>query len=250
MANQCVQCGFENDDSSLQCRCGHDLQALVSTSTSEAASRPAAAPVRGRRVIVRVVLACWWLGFLPLLFLLHKYLPEPPLRRTLIGMAVFYVPVLVSLWLLRREPALATRVWRLVLVAWALLLFPLLFAIVDGVAQEGWPRGRFNRTIAHMLSLLLGVMIPVFLAGLGALVQAHRAASTVALAAGVNHIVLGIYVLKAAAPIHNLMRPLRTRIDLIAVGAKLLSYLTIPVGVVLIVGAVLLFRSRRSRAST
>jgi hypothetical protein len=240
---------LENDDASLRCRCGQDLPALSAATSGSPLVDPGPAP--GRRILPRVAVALWWLGFLPLAFLLHAHLPKVPLWRTLIGVGIFSIPVLLALGILRRDPGRAARVWRFVLVGWALLLFPLFFTIIDGIAQEGWPRGRFNRVIAHMLTVLLGLLIPVFLTGLCALVQGYRAASGLALAAGLNHLILGIYLLRAAAPIKDLLRPQQNRLDIIAVGAKLLSYLTLPVGVLLVIGAILLFRAvRRPRAAT
>jgi len=253
MARKCDQCGFDNDDSSPRCRCGHDLAAagsdVVAEAASPAATAPAPASPQGRQIASRIVFACWWLGFLPLVYPLQSHLPDSNLLRTVIGIGIFYAPILLALWILRRDPGRAERVWRLVFVVWALLCFSLLFTIVDGVAQEGWPQGRFNRTIAEMLKILLGLLIPVFLTGFAALMRAYLAASLLALLAGLNQLILGIYLIRAAVPIKNVLRPLISRLDIIATGAKLLSYLTIPVGILLIVGAILLFRARRSRVS-
>src|SRR6266540_2628468 len=91
----------------------------------------------------------WALAFVPLFAALRTVLVASPAWRSLIGTAVFSAPAVAGLWFLGRERQRTLHVWRIVLVVWALLLLPLLLSVADGLAAEGWPRGRFNKAIAR-----------------------------------------------------------------------------------------------------
>ena len=166
------------------------------------------------------------------------------------GGGVFFVTALAAFFLLGRDKNRGLRTYRIFLVAWAVVVFPQLFTIIDGIAQEGWPSGRFNRTIAKLLTLNLVLMAPAFLTGLVALIKLPRVAGGLALFTGLNSVVTGIFLVRAAAPITNLRRPLTTILDLIVVGTKLLGFLTIPVGIALVIVGILSIRSASSRTTS
>ena len=137
---------------------------------------PAAAPKPGLQaplpigesslLLQKILFGLWALAFVPLFAALRTVLTAPPVWRSLIGTAVFSAPAVAALWFLGREKHRTLRVWRIVFVVWALLLLPLLISVADGLAAEGWPRGRFNKAIARMLISVLILTVPAFLASL------------------------------------------------------------------------------------
>ena len=254
MARKCIQCGHDNEDGVLRCVCGTELPAN-GEDTSSATVAETEAPIPSSRVargfgLRNLFVLLWLLAFFPLLLKLHGRLPEAPARRGLIGGGVFLGSALAAFLLLGRDKHRGLRITRMVLVAWAVILFPQLFLIVDGIVQEGWPSGRFNRPIAKLLTLNLAVMAPTFLTSLVALMKLPRVAGGLALLSGLNAIVTGFFLLRVAAPITHLRRPLTSVLDAIVVGTKLLSYLTIPMGVALVVVGILSFRAARERKAT
>jgi ACR3 family arsenite efflux pump ArsB len=153
-----------------------------------------------------------------------------------------------ALWFLGRERQRTLSVWRIVFVVWALLLLPLLISVADGLATEGWPRGRFNKAIARLLILILITTIPAFLTSLCALTRTYRLASALALVTGLAYLVNGVLLIRATAPAKGLRLRFESVLDLILFGAQMASYLSIPVGVALTVGGIMTFRAARARA--
>jgi hypothetical protein len=191
----------------------------------------------------------WGLAFVPLFALAYSLLHVSPVHRNLIGAGIFTASAVAAFWLLGREKRPALRIWRVVFVVWALLVLPLLLNVAQGVAEEGWPRGRFNRQVAHLLVLILILTIPGFLTGLLALIRTYRLASGLALATGLTYLVDGVLLLRAAAPAQRLQLELRNVLDIILFGTQMASYLSIPMGVALIVGAIMIFRATRARSA-
>jgi hypothetical protein len=161
---------------------------------------------------------------------------------------VFCLSAVSALWFLGREKHRRLRAWRVFFLLWALFLTPLLLTIVDGIAEQGWPSGRFNRPIARLLRLLLTLTIPAFLTGLCGLIRTYRVAGVFALASGLISLVTGVLLIRVTSPIRVWPLHLVDVLDIIAFASKLVSYLSIPIGIALIVGGIVTFRAARSRA--
>ena len=249
MARKCTTCGQDNDETSLRCACGNELPVDAAASAPTLEPSPPSVPLKAARGfgLRNLGFLLWAFAFFPLLLALRSHLPTPQLYRCLIGLGGFFVPAGLAFFLLGKEQRRMVFVWRIVFVVWLALLFPLLFTVVDGIAGEGWPQGRFNRALAHMLILIFIMIIPTFLAGLAALIRAVRVAAVFALLSGVAYLATSPFLFRAAKPIKDLLRPLVTVVDVIAVWSKILSYVCIPVGVGLIVGGILTLRAARSR---
>jgi hypothetical protein len=164
----------------------------------------------------------------------------------LIGTGVFCVSAVAALWFLGREKHPTLRAWRIVFVLWTLLLTPLLLTISDGIAEQGWPSGRMNRPIAHLLLLVLTLAIPSFLTGLGALIRTYRVAGVLAVVTGLISLVTSVFLFRATAPIK--ISPLRLVdiLDIVGFCSKATTYLSIPVGIALIVGGIMTFQAARA----
>jgi hypothetical protein len=242
MAKKCTQCGHDNDDTAARCVCGTDLQA-------EAAAPPTLdVPPEGieRSFCVRkIAFAVWALGFVPLFAAVRSHLGPAAPRRGLVGAGVFWVTAVAALWLLGREKTRALRIWRGLFVAWAMLLLPLLLTMADGLVSEGWPTGKFNRSIAQILTLLLVVTVPAFLLGLLALLRARLATSALAIATGLAYLVDAVYLIRVTAPAPGLRLQFQDVLDIVLLSAQLLAYPSIPVGIAMVVGGIMTFRARR-----
>jgi hypothetical protein len=211
-------------------------------------SPPCPAPAAERRLVLRKILfAVWALALMPLFGALHAFLDARPLYRSLVGTGVFGASAVAALWFLGREKHPTLRVWRIFFVVWTILLCPVLLTIAYGIGKEGWPSGRFNRPIAHVLSLVLTLSIPAFLTGLGALLRIYRVAGVLAIVAGLASIVTGGFLFRATAPIKLFPRAFEDVLDVVAFGAKVETYLAIPIGIALIVGGIMTFRAARAR---
>jgi hypothetical protein len=249
MANKCISCGRDNEDSSHRCVCGAVLQAAVAidpanSAPTAAGGSPSPPPnverTLGRR---RLGIGLWALGFVPLFAALRAHLHVSPLPRTLIGTGVFCATVVAGVGLLGRDQSRAVRVWRLGFLLWAVFVTPLLLTIVDGLAEQGWPSGRPNRTIARILVMLLALTVPAFLTGIGALVRSYRLAGALAIATGLASLVSGYLLISALAPFRGMSLHLVDILNIVIFGAKALSYAAIPAGLALIVGGILLLRN-------
>lgn len=253
MAKKCIHCGQDNDDSRLQCVCGRDLQEAaaiesVIKATTESVSR-VRSPTDGRRLVVRKILfVLWAIAFVPLFALLRSRLQVSPLQRSLIGTGVFFLPAVAALWFLGREKQRTLRAWRIFFLAWALLLSPLLLDIVYGIAEQGWPTGRYNRPIARVLLLVLMVTIPAFLTCFCGLLRTYRVAGMLALVTGLTSLGTSVFLFQATKPIKIWPHHFADVLDIIGFGAKLVTYLAIPIGIAFVIGGIMTFRAARRRA--
>jgi hypothetical protein len=198
----------------------------------------------------RILFVLWAIAFVPLFAALRSHLSASPVFRSLIGTAVFSAPAVAALWFLGREKQRTLHVWRIVFLVWALLLLPLLLSVADGLASEGWPRGRFNKTIARLLISILILTVPAFLTNLCALIRTYRVASALAVVTGLTYLVNGVMLIRDTAPAHGLRLRFESVLDLILFGAQMGSYLSIPMGIALTVGGVMTFRAARARATS
>jgi hypothetical protein len=201
-------------------------------------------PTRERSLVLRrSVFAVWAIGFLPLFAALRSHLHVPPLYRILIGTGVFCAPAVAALWLLGRDKQRTLRAWRTFLAVRVMLLIPLILTVVDGIADEGWPRGRFNRGIAKVLLMVITMAVPTFLAGVSALIRTYRVAGVLALVAGLSSIVDGVLLLRASWRFSMATQRLSSILDILGFTSKVESYLAIPMGIALVVGGVVIFRA-------
>ena len=204
-------------------------------------------PTKERNLGLRkMVFVVWAIGFVPLFAALRSLLHVPPLYRSLIGTGLFGASAVAALWLLGREKHPTLRAWRIFFVLRAMLLTPMLFAIVDGLAEEGWPRGRFNQGIANVLLMIITMTVPAFLTGLCALIRTYRLAGVLALVAGPLSLVDGFLLLRASWRYSVSSLRLSTVLGIIGFGSKLESYLAIPLGIALIVGGIMTLRAAQS----
>jgi hypothetical protein len=252
MAKKCIQCGHENDDSSLRCVCGRDLSegpaaeptAMTTAAPASQEPSPAAEP---RLILRKVVFLVWAIGLAPLFVAVRSLMHVAPVFRSLISTGVFAATAVAALWLLGREKRPMLRAWRIFFMAWMLALTPLILVIVDGIAEQGWPQGRFNRSIARLLTLIIILTVPAVLTGLAALIRTYRVAAVLAIATGVDTLVLSYHLFRATAPIRISVLGFVDILDLVGIGSKVATYLSIPVGVALIVGGIMTFRAARTR---
>ena len=196
----------------------------------------------------KIVFVLWTISFVPLFAAIGSHQNVPPLRLSLIGTGVFCAPAVAALWFLGWEKQPTLRTWRFFLVAWAMLLLPLLLTVAVGFAAEGWPSGRFNKPIAHLLVLILTLTVPAFLTNLCSLIRTYRVASALALVTGLLYLVNGVLLIRATAPAKGLRLRFESVLDLVLFGSQMGSYLSIPIGIALIVGGIMTFRVARARA--
>ncbi len=251
MPKKCIRCGYENDDSAVRCVCGTDLPAEAAnapavTPTAAAASQEHS-PSKERSLLVRKLLfVAWTIGFVPIFAALRSHGHLSPLYRSLLGTSVFCAPAVAALWVLGREQQRTLRTWRVVFLLWMVFLTPVLLTIVDGIAEEGWPRGRFNRLIANVLVMILTMTVPAFLTSLCALLRAYRLASVLASLAGLSAVADGILLLRASWHFSMRAQRLTSVLDIIGFGSKLESYVAIPVGIALVIGGIMTWRAARA----
>jgi hypothetical protein len=253
MAKKCVQCGQENDDSSLRCVCGADLPAEAAlvpaaTTTTEPVGQASSPSERRKLLLGRIMLLVAAIAVVPLSTALRKYLNVPPPYRCLVGTCLFCGPAIAGLWLLGREPHRTLRLWRLCFVLWMIFLTPVLLAVLDGIVEDGWPRGRHHRSIAHALIIIITLTAPALLAGLAALLRTYRLAGVLALVAGLAAVVDGVLLLRASWQYSLAAQRLDSVVGIIGFGSKLESYVSIPAGLALVVGGVMTWRAARARA--
>jgi hypothetical protein len=217
---------------------------------TEPAEKAEPKAVQHRYALRRLLLALWLLGLVPLFAALHTHVPGNPFHRCMIGTALLALPTVAAFWLLGRDANRTVRVWRIVFVVWMLLLAPFLINIADGLAEEGWPTGRFNRSIARVLSMFLTVSIPSYVAGVFAALKLPRLTGLLAIVAGIVALSSSATLFDATAPIPGLRFHLVSILDVVALGAKSVTYLAIPMGVALVVGGAMTLRSARARTPT
>jgi hypothetical protein len=173
------------------------------------------------------------------------------LNSSLVGTGVLGASAVAALWFLGREKHAGLRAWRIFFAVRAIYLAPLILNIADGLAEHGWPSGRFNRPIAHILLLLILLAAPTFLTGLCALARTYRVAGVLALVSGVTSIVVGRFLIRATTSFRHRPIVLGDVLNNVMFGAKVETYISIPIGIVLIVGGIMTLRSvlaRRGKA--
>lgn len=239
MPKRCIRCGQDNDDQALRCRCGNDLPAAVTTAATGAASL----------LWAKIVFAIWTLGFVPLYGALCLAFKFHPVHRSLIGTGVYVVSVVLALLLLGRDPRRTLLGWRIGFAAWAVLLLPLLLNVAQGLAEEGWPRGRFNRQVAHLLILILVFAVPALLTGLCALVRTYRLAGVLAYLTGLAYLWNGELLLRATAPARGWVLRFEDVLDVVLFGSQVATHVSKPVGIVLIIGGLLTLRAVQARSA-
>jgi hypothetical protein len=240
MAKKCIRCGQDNDDLALRCLCGSELPAV-----SSAAPAPASEP---SLLWARLGFAIWTVGFVPLYGLLCLVFKVQPAVRSLVGTGVFATSAVLALLVLGRDPRRTLLACRIGLAAWALLLLPLLLTVAQGFAEEGWPRGRFNRQVAHLLILVLVFTVPAFLTGLLALVRTYRVAAVLAYLTGLAYQWNGELLLQATAPAKGWVLRFQDVLDIVLFGSQVGSHVSKPMGIALMVGGVLMAWAARARA--
>jgi hypothetical protein len=249
---KCMHCGQDNDNASPRCVCGHDLPedaatAPAATKGIEPVSSPLS-PTREPRLILRKILFVLGALVLMLLFsMLRHRLPVDPLSSSLVGAGLFCASAVAALWFLGREKHPALRAWRIFFAVRAIYLTPLILNIADGLAEQGWPSGRFNRPIAHILLLLILLSAPAFLTGLCALIRTYRVAGVLALVSGLTSIVVGRFLFRATASFRTRPIALGDVLNNVMFVAKVETYISIPVGIVLIVGGIMTLRAALAR---
>jgi hypothetical protein len=75
----------------------------------------------------------------------------------------------------------------------------------------------------------------------------YRLAGALALLTGLLYLVNSVFLFRATAPAKGLRLQFESVLDLFLLGAQLVSYVAIPVGVALLVGGSLTFRAARLR---
>ena len=87
-------------------------------------------------------------------------------------------------------------------------------------------------------------VIPVFFIGKALF---NRWAGVLALVAGLTSLVDGVLLLQATSRVRPSVVPLTSVLNILAVGSKMESYLSIPMGIALIVGGIMTLRAVRVR---
>ncbi len=242
MVKTCIRCGQDNDDLALRCLCGSELPADMPV-----APAPASEP---SQLWARIWFAVWMIGFVPLYGALCLVFKFHPVGRSLIGTAVYLVSAVLAFLVLGRDPRRTLLAWRIGFVAWALLLLPLLLNVAQGLALEGWPQGRFNRQVEHLLILVLVFTVPAFLTSLCALVRTYRVAGVLAYVTGLAYLWNGELLLKATAPATGWVLGFRNVLDVLLFGSQVATHVSKPVGIVLIIGGLMTLRAAgRARAA-
>jgi hypothetical protein len=247
MANKCIYCGCDNDVSATRCGCGQDLPAAVQPANVAPAPGSPASPSILRRVLPRIGFALWAIGFVPLFVAVRSFLHMTAFQRSLIGTAVLCACAVAASFLFGGDKRRSLRVWRILYLLWALALTPLVLVIAEGLAEHGWPSGRFNRHIASLLRLVLLVTVPAYLTGISASIKSYRLTGVLAVVTGLLSVVGGIFMFDATSPFRHRSVPLVDVLDVLMFGAKVETYVSIPVGIVFVVGGILTFRAARAR---
>ena len=249
---KCKYCGQDNDHASLRCVCGHDLPEDTApvpavTVGTEPGSSPLS-PTREPRLVLRKIL--FVLGAMVLVFLfgmLRHRLHVDPLYSSLVGTGVLCASAVAALCFLGREKHPALRAWRIFFALRAIFLTPLILNIADGLAEHGWPGGRMNRPIAHILLLVIPLAVSAFITGLCALIRTYRVAGVLAFVSGVTSIVVGAFLIRATAPFRHRSIVLGDVLNNVMFAAKVETYISIPIGIVLVVGGIMTLRAALAR---
>lgn len=197
----------------------------------------------------RVVFVVGLLGLATLVVLLRAHLPSDPRVRSGIGAGLLVAVGASAFFLFGREPRRTLGGWRLFFSGWGLLLVPLLITIALGLAEDGWPTGRFNKPVARLLTWIFVATIPAFLTGLAALMRTYRLTGVLAMLSGLASLVCSRWLFKETTPIKlKVMLPLDSILHIIGFLSKLVAFASIPVGLALVVGGFLTLRAARRAA--
>jgi hypothetical protein len=210
----------------------------------------AAAPAPEPRLILRKLL--FVIGTLALMAayaLFRHKVQTNPLYSSLVVSGVWAVVAVAGLWFLGRDKRPMLRAWRIFMGVCAIYLMPLLLNIGDGLAEHGWPQGRFNRQIAQILSLLIPLVAPIFVTGLVALIRLPRVAGVLAILSGASSIVLTVYLIPASKAVLHLSITLGDVLNNVMFVVKLENYAGIPMGVAFVVGGILMLLGARKRVA-
>lgn len=220
----------------------------------ESVSDPnAPTPTRSRTdkglLLRRVVFVVGLLGLGTLFVVLREHLPQDPRVRTGIGTGLLAAAGASAFFLFGRESRRMLGAWRLFFAGWGLLLVPLLITIALGLAEQGWPTGRFNKPVARLLTWIFVATIPAFLTGLAALMRTYRLTGVLAMLSGLASLACSWWLFKETTPIKlKVMLPLDTVLHIIGFLSKLVAFSSIPVGLALVVGGFLTLRAARRAA--
>jgi hypothetical protein len=210
---------------------------------TEAASL-APAPAKEAGLVWRKLgLVVWAIGFVPLFAALRGHLHLAPVYRCLIGTGILGATAVAAFWFLGRETRARLRAWRIFFVVRLMLLGPMMFTIVDGLAEQGWPTGKFNRPVVHVLLVAITMIVPTFLSALCALIRTYRLAGVLALVAGLASIVDGVLLLRASWRFSMRSQSLTSILNILGFTSKLESFLAIPMGIALVVGGIVVWRA-------
>jgi hypothetical protein len=206
-------------------------------------------PSVGRSLLLRrLAFVVGILGFAALFVALRPHLPLKPLPRSLVGASVLAVGGVAAFFLFGKEPQRRLHVCRIFFSAWALLLAPLLFTIAFGLAEEGWPRGRFNKPVARLLIWLFITTIPAFLTGLAALIRTYSLTAGLALLSGLASLGCSYFLFVETAPIKlSVMLPLTSALNILGFFSKLVAFAAIPVGIASAIAGFMTLRATRNR---
>ena len=248
----CSHCGQDNDDAALRCACGRDLNertappAAIASSTE--AIQPAPSPAKPSRLVLRRILFLVWAISLVILYGWFRHrLKTSPFSSSLIVAGILCASSVGGLWFLGREKKGVLLGWRVFFALRAMFLVPLMLNIADGLAEYGWPSGRMNRPIAHILRLLIPLTVSTFLTGLCALIRLYRVAGVLGILSGVISIVVGGYLIPATKPFRHLTIVLGDILNNIMFAARIEAYIAMAMGTALIIGGIMMLRASRDR---
>lgn len=215
--------------------------AVMADTTTESLSQAPTSPSSPRRPRLLVRRLAFAVGLLGLLALFAVLRPFEPRTRTLVGAGLIAAGGVVGFLGFGKEPRLGLKAWRSFFAAWAFLLSPLLLNIAVGLAKEGWPSGKFNRPVARLLTWILIATVPAFLTGLLAVLRTYRLAAGLAVSSGLAALVCSRWLLIETTPIKlKAMLPLDNVLHIIGFLSKLVAFASIPVGIALTVGGLLI----------
>jgi hypothetical protein len=249
---KCIHCGQDNEPTALRCVCGQDLPpdtALApSAATQTAPGAPPSPQITEPRLVLRKLLFVLGAVVLVLLFgMLRHRLRVDPLYASLVGTGLFGACAVAALWFLGREKHPALRAWRILFAARAIFLAPLILNLATGLAEHGWPSGRTNRPIAHIVLLVILLAVSAFATGLCALIRSYRVAGVLALASGLTSGVVGAFLIPATASFRHRSIVLGDVLNNVMFAAKVETYISIPLGIVFVAGGIMTLRAALAR---
>jgi hypothetical protein len=220
---------------------------ITESETTAATSTP---PGAGRALLLRrVVFVLVLLGLATLFVVLRSHLPSDARARTGIGTGLLAAVGAAAFFLFGKETRRKLQGWRLFFAGWGLLLVPLLITIALGLAQEGWPTGKFNKPVARLLTWVFIATIPTFLTALAALIRTYRLTAVLAMLSGLAWLACSRSLFIETTPIKlRAMLPLDSILHIIGFLAKLAAFASIPVGIALFVGGFSTWRAARRAA--